>query len=181
MGYSGGDKADPSYSDLGDHTETLQIDYDPSKVSYEDLLDVFWNTHDPTEPSLSRQYMNAVFYHNDEQERLAKQSRDRKAHAVGRRIFTKVLRAKTFTMAEDYHQKYALRRDRDLMREFIVIYPNFKDFVNSTAVARANGYLSGYGSLIALEEELPGMGLSEEAGKKLYDRVKRREAKSGRF
>ena len=61
MGYAGGKKLKPTYRDLGDHTETVQVDYDPGQVSYEDLLRVFWQSHDPTEPIHSRQYASIIF------------------------------------------------------------------------------------------------------------------------
>ncbi|MDZ7761250.1 MAG: peptide-methionine (S)-S-oxide reductase [Desulfovermiculus sp.] len=63
VGYSGGKKPNPTYHDLGDHTETLQVDYDPEAVSYPKLLEVFWESHSPEQSALSRQYMAAVFYH----------------------------------------------------------------------------------------------------------------------
>ena len=79
-----------------------------------------------------------------------------------------------FYLAEDYHQKHRLRSDRDLMNEFKAMYPAEEDFVNSTAAARINGYLDGYGTLEDLLAELPGLGLSPAAGKKLMEIVKRR-------
>ena len=75
VGYTGGTTVDPTYHDLGDHSETIQIDYDPTQVSYQALLDVFWNSHNPTTRSWSRQYASAVFYHSDEQKKLAMESR----------------------------------------------------------------------------------------------------------
>ena len=83
MGYSGGSRKDPTYNSLGDHTETLEIDFDPARVSYKELLEVFWKNHSPRTASWSRQYMAAVFVHDDEQKRLAGESRDRVA-AAGR-------------------------------------------------------------------------------------------------
>ncbi|MGB5616246.1 MAG: peptide-methionine (S)-S-oxide reductase, partial [Desulfobacterales bacterium] len=74
MGYAGGTKEAPTYHSLGDHTETIQIDYDPSQVSYNDLLDIFWQNHDPSSRAWSKQYMAAVFYHTDEQKKLAEES-----------------------------------------------------------------------------------------------------------
>ena len=77
VGYAGGAKENPTYHNLGDHTETLQIDYDSSKISYEKLLELFWEEHDPTSRSWSRQYKAVVFYHDEEQKRLAIAGRDR--------------------------------------------------------------------------------------------------------
>ncbi len=62
VGYAGGTKRNPTYYNLGDHTETIQIDYDPTYVSYRELLDIFWESHDPAARPWSRQYMAVVFY-----------------------------------------------------------------------------------------------------------------------
>jgi len=65
VGYTGGSTKNPTYHSLGDHTETVQIDYDPTQISFEELLDVFWDSHRPTQRAWSRQYMAAVFFHNE--------------------------------------------------------------------------------------------------------------------
>jgi peptide-methionine (S)-S-oxide reductase len=151
--------------------ETIQIDYDPTQTSYEQLLDAFWDSHNPTKRSWSRQYMSAIFYHNEEQKRLASQTRDREAAKAGKRIYTEIIPFSEFTLAEAYHQKYRLQQDRRLMQEFSAIYPAAEDFVNSTAAARVNGYLGGDGSLADLEAELSSLGLSAEGGKRLLEIV----------
>ena len=69
MGYAGGKKSNPTYHDLGDHTETLQIDFDPDVITYDELLEIFWASHNPGRKSWSRQYMAAVFYHNHKQKK----------------------------------------------------------------------------------------------------------------
>ena len=173
VGYTGGRTANPTYHNLGDHSETIQIDYDPSQISYKELLDIFWKSHNPQTQAWSRQYMSAVFFHNDEQKRLALETKQGEADRRNAEIFTQILPASTFYLAEDYHQKYRLRQDRDLLKELSTIYPNLEDFINSTAVTRVNGYLSGYGSSDMLQKELPNLGLSPAASKKLLDRVSR--------
>ena len=167
VGYSGGIKSNPTYHDLGDHSESLQIDFDPARVSYEQLLDVFWKAHDPTSRSWSRQYRAALFFHNEEQKRSAEESRDREAARIKENIRTEILPAAEFYPAEDYHQKYYLRQDFVLSTDFRQIFPSEMDFVNSTAAARVNGYIGGYGTMTALKEELDQLGLSEEGRKKL--------------
>ena len=171
MGYGGGTKKYPTYHSLGDHTETIQIDYDPMVISYGKLLDVFWDSHNPGSSSWSRQYMAAILFHNDEQKRLALLSRDRMKQQK-KKIYTKILPLTEFYHAEDYHQKHSLRSNRDLMREFNAMYPLYEDFINSTAAARINGYLSGYGSFEDLKNELPSFGLSPSAIKRLVEIMK---------
>lgn len=66
VGYAGGSKENPTYYSLGDHSETIQIDYDPTQISYGQLLEVFWNSHNPTYEPWSRQYMSIIFYHSED-------------------------------------------------------------------------------------------------------------------
>jgi peptide-methionine (S)-S-oxide reductase len=171
VGYAGGTTKDPTYHNLGDHSETIQIDYDPTQVSYEELLDVFWSSHLPVQQPWSRQYMSIVFYHDEEQKRLAIETRDREAAKLGAEIFTEIVPASEFYLAEPYHQKYRLRQVRDLMGDLRRIYPDDGDFVASTAAARVNGYLGGHGTLETLQAELDSFGLSPAASQKLLDIV----------
>lgn len=167
VGYSGGTKRNPTYHDLGDHSETLQIDFDPARVSYEQLLEVFWKAHDPTDRSWSRQYRTALFFHNEEQKRLAEESRNRETARIKGKIQTELLPAGQFYLAEGYHQKYYLSLNSHLSAEFRQMFPLEKDFVNSTAAARVNGYIGGYGTKVGLQEDLDRLGLSEEGRKRL--------------
>ena len=121
--------------------------------------------------------MSIIFFHNDEQKRLATVSRGLQSARTKGRIFTEIIPLTEFYLAEDYHQKYRLRSERNLMREFRAMYPEEEDFVNSTAAARINGYLDGYGTLEDLLEELSGFGLSPAAGKRLIEIVERRKGR----
>jgi peptide-methionine (S)-S-oxide reductase len=178
VGYAGGQTAHPTYITIGDHTETVQIDYDPQRISYDDLLAVFWNSHDPGGRAWSRQYMNAIFFHDERQRQAALASKMDQERTGGRgTVNTEVLPVRSFTLAEDYHQKYLLKRRTDLMREISRLYPEHTDFVNSTAVARINGYVGGYGSKAQLLREIDMLGLSPAAGKTLLDLVGERGSK----
>jgi peptide-methionine (S)-S-oxide reductase len=170
VGYAGGTTATPTYRNIGDHAETLQIDFDPAQISYDQLLDVFWKAHDPTSRSWSRQYMAAIFAHTEEQRRLAEESRDRRSRELGARIHTAIQPLGVFTLAEDYHQKYYLRGDARLLREFRAMYPAERDLIDSTAAARVNGYRGGYGTRRQIEEEIESLGLSPAGRKALQDR-----------
>jgi peptide-methionine (S)-S-oxide reductase len=173
VGYAGGTKKNPTYHDLGDHTETVQVDFDPQVISFLDLLDVFWSSHEATQRSWSRQYMSAVFYHDAEQARQAREQKERREEQAGRKLQTEILGAAEFYLAEDYHQKYMLQGDHSLMREFRSMYPGFTDFLDSTAAARVNGYLYGCRSLADLRMELGSLGLSPEGNARLLERVAR--------
>jgi methionine-S-sulfoxide reductase len=116
-GYTGGDKVDPSYQEVSaggtGHAEAVQVTYDPTKVSYEQLLEVFWHNVDPLDAGgqfcdRGTQYRTAIFVHDDEQRRLAEQSKQ-KLESSGRfqqPIVTEIVAAGAFYPAEDYHQDY---------------------------------------------------------------------------
>lgn len=163
----GGTTKNPTYYSLGDHTETVQFDFDPLKVSYESLVEDFFSFHDPTLKGLKRQYMSAIFVHDAEQERVAREVMQRVQAETGGTIQTLILPAGDFYVAEDYHQKYALRGNRLLFAEYEAIYPDFWDLVDSAAASRVNAYLYGFGTAEQLEGELDLLGLSEEGSARL--------------
>ena len=116
-GYIGGQKKNPTYEEVSSgrtgHTEAVQVVYDPKKVTYQQLLDVFWPNIDPTTPNAQfcdhgSQYRSGIFYHNEEQMRLAVASRDQVARTKRFRepIVTEITKATTFYTAEEYHQDY---------------------------------------------------------------------------
>ena len=147
----------------------MEIDFDPSVVSYPDLLEIFWKSHDPGGRAWSRQYRAAVFYHGEEQKRSALESRKAREAGTGK-VYTEVLPAGAFYRAEDYHQKYYLRQRPDLLRELEAVYPGGKGLVDSTAAARINGYLAGSGSCAAAQSELKDLlpaGRSERVSEAL--------------
>jgi peptide-methionine (S)-S-oxide reductase len=121
VGYSGGEMANPTYKDVctdeTGHAEVVQVAYDPAKVTYQQLLDVFWQAHDPTQvnrqgPDFGSQYRSAIFFHSPEQEAVAKKSRDAldASGKLKRPIATEIIPASTFYRAEEYHQKYLQKR-----------------------------------------------------------------------
>src|SRR5271168_2581805 len=117
VGYTGGHFADPTYkdvcSDRTGHAEAVEVEYDPAKLSYEKLLQVFWENHDPTQlnrqgPDWGSQYRSAIFFHSPEQEAEAKASKERleKSRRFSKPIATQIVPAVTFFEAEEYHQQY---------------------------------------------------------------------------
>lgn len=171
VGYSGGEKKDPTYYNLGNHSETVQIDYDPTKISYEELLAVFWKAHNPTRRPPSRQYMSVIFAHNEKQKRLAQETKEREAAQRGGEIVTEIVSLSRFYLAEDYHQKYMLQQKKIIMTNFQRMYPDMEDFVGSTAATRVNGYLGGYGTRASLQRDLDALGLTESAEEALLRAV----------
>ena len=167
VGYAGGTTNNPTYHNIGDHSETVQIDYDPTIISYEKLLDVFWDSHNPTIQQWSSQYMSIIFYHNENQKNTALASMHRKEAGFGQKIHTKVIPFSEFYLAEDYHQKYYLQQETDLFNEFAAIYPEIGQLIRSTAVARVNGYIGSFGKLESLENQVNSFGLSPAGNEKL--------------
>ena len=114
-GYAGGTHPNPTYEEVctgrTGHAEVVQIEYDPGHVSYDDLLGLFWEIHDPTTlnrqgPDVGTQYRSAIFIHDDEQEVQARKSKEVSSGRFGRPIVTEVAPAEAFYPAEDYHQRY---------------------------------------------------------------------------
>jgi peptide-methionine (S)-S-oxide reductase len=121
VGYSGGTLKNPTYQDVCSgrtgHAEVVEVEYDPSQVSYEDLLNVFWENHDPTQlnrqgPDVGAQYRSAIFFHTPEQEVTAKASKEalERSGQYRRPIVTEITPASEFYRAEDYHQQYLEKR-----------------------------------------------------------------------
>ena len=141
----------------------MQVDHDPEKVPYQELLDIFWDSHGPATVPMPSQYRSVVFYHDEEQKGLAEASRADLEAKLGRRVLTEIVPFAAFRLAEDYHQKYYLQMVPEFVREFRATYPEVRDFANSTAAARINGFLGGHGNLQELEQLPPSLGLSSEA------------------
>ena len=144
---------------MGDHTEALQIDFDPSQISYEEIINLVWQGHNPTYPAWSKQYMSAIWYENEAQLEVINATKEAVAKRHSSEIATPILPLETFYIAEDYHQKYSLQKHRHLMKSFNAMYPDFKGFIDSTAAARLNGFVSGRGAEALLNEEVDGYGI----------------------
>lgn len=114
-GYSGGHTENPSYgavcSGATGHAEVVEVEYDPSKVSYEELLEVFWKEHDPTQlnrqgPDVGTQYRSVIFFTTPEQEAAAHASKEKAQERFRKPIVTQIVSASEFYRAEEYHQRY---------------------------------------------------------------------------
>jgi len=135
-GYAGGNIINPSYQDVcsGDtgHAEAIQIQFDPEQISFEKILDVFWNTHDPTTlnqqgQDIGTQYRSAIFYHDEKQKTIAEKSKMEleKSKHFKNKIVTEIVPFKNFYVAEDYHKNYY---DKNLNASYcnFVISPKIK-------------------------------------------------------
>jgi peptide methionine sulfoxide reductase MsrA len=158
---------------MGDHTECFEVDFDPAVVAYDDLLELFWTSHDPTRQAWKTQYASLILTRGDEQLAQAQASAERFSAVVKHSVATRIEPLDVFWLAEDYHQKYYLRNDRVIYREIRASYPREDEFIASTAAARMNGYLYGVGSCIQLKRDLPALGLSDEGAEHLRTHCRR--------
>ncbi|MBA3521670.1 MAG: peptide-methionine (S)-S-oxide reductase MsrA [Gemmatimonadales bacterium] len=121
VGYLGGTYPNPTYEDVctgrTGHAEVVEVTYDPSRVSYEDLLNVFWANHDPTTlnrqgPDRGTQYRSAIFYHDESQQQAAEGSKEQmnQSGRFAKPIVTEITPTSTFYLAEEYHQRYLEKR-----------------------------------------------------------------------
>ena len=121
VGYAGGELDNPTYEDVCSHktghAEVVEVSYDPDQVSYDDLLDVFWGKHDPTQLNrqgwdIGDQYRSVIFVHDEQQRTAAERSKDNEQAAYRKPIVTQIEPAPAFYEAEDYHQQYLEKRGR---------------------------------------------------------------------
>jgi peptide-methionine (S)-S-oxide reductase len=124
VGYMGGKLANPTYEDVctdeTGHAEVVEVEYDPAQISFEQLLEVFWKSHDPTQlnrqgPDVGTQYRSAVFYHTSDQKAAAEKAKAALATSgrFRRPVVTEITEAGPFWRAEEYHQKYLKKRGKD--------------------------------------------------------------------
>lgn len=163
VGYAGGSKSDPTYYALGEHTEVVQVEYDPAVLAYEDLLDVFWANHTWTHQG-KRQYRGVVLAHDETQRHEAERSRDALETRTGQPVATPIEMLSQFWLAEQSHQKYELRTLPVVADELEARYGD--KMVDSTVAARLNGFVAGHGTETQRTEllaalDLPPAALSE--------------------
>ncbi|MFC6757481.1 MULTISPECIES: peptide-methionine (S)-S-oxide reductase MsrA [Haloarcula] len=169
VGYAGGTDPDPSYYSLGDHTEVVQVEYDPETVDYSDLLDVFWANHNPFGGAHKRQYRGVVLVHDDAQRETVAASAAALEERTGQSVETAIESLESFTLAEDYHQKYELRSTPVLGDELDDIYG--PALVDSTVAARLNGFVAGHAAPDQREALLADVALSPAALSELERRL----------
>jgi hypothetical protein len=163
---------------MGDHTETVQVTFDPEVISFSELLEIFWSEHDPSDSVWSRQYMNVIFFENDSQWEVIERS-VAGLQEKGVEVKTRVAELDVFYPAEAYHQKHSMRFQRAFIEEFNERDPTGMWFLDSTAAARINGYVAGYGTCEQVEREVRGFGLPRKLEKRLLEMVCSREGRKG--
>jgi len=155
---------------MADHTESIQIDFDASVVTYDQLLALFWTNHTSTRTSDDRQYMSAIWCQNEEQLRAALGSKAKLAHAA--RVTTVIEQISSWTNAEDYHQKFYLRSNQSL---FAALGIDGEELINSPTATKLNWYSNGNGTAEELDKDIKRWKTSSDKAKAI------RKALGGEF
>ncbi|KAI1727616.1 peptide methionine sulfoxide reductase domain-containing protein [Ditylenchus destructor] len=149
VGYAGGQMLNPTYANIGDHTEITELQYDEKQCTYKDLLDWFFAHHDPTVPH-KKQYQSAILYVDDEQKSEAESALNQQQKKYGsKKVQTYLTKLDIFYQAEDYHQKYWLRCQRPIFNQLKL---SEAEVVDSVLAAKLNAFMAGYDSLEVLKQ-----------------------------
>ena len=174
---AGGAADAPTYRNMGDHTESFQLVYDPEVISFEDILEVFWGEHDPYRQTWSAQYQNIAFFETDTQ-REAIERYVSILEKGGRKVRTRIEPLGSYTLAEDYHQKHSLRRFPEFT-EALEKRSEGQGWMFTHEATKLNGYLGNYGSCDSLEKEVRVFGLPGGLEDELLGIVCSREGRKG--
>ena len=159
VGYAGGASKDPGYQDLEDHTEAVNISYDPKIVTFQKLISLFWENHNPRIPT-QQQYKSIIFYHDEEQKIIAQNSLLLAQQNTSTEIHTEIHPSKAYYVAENYHQKYILQQHPWLIVALQI--QTGDEFIRNHVCAKLNGYLAGYSELQEFDMVAEQLGLSKK-------------------
>ncbi|WP_432352872.1 peptide-methionine (S)-S-oxide reductase MsrA [Sporosarcina sp. A2] len=161
VGFAGGSTEHPTYRQLGDQTEVVEVDFDPTVISYETLLKVFWENHYPNHDAYrGRQYLSILRYRTEQQRQDIERVKKQMEAKLGESIETEIAPYKSFTRAEERHQKYYLKRYPRAIQQIEVFYPTTEMLIGSTFAARLNGFVKGFGTRTELSTEIEGWPIS---------------------
>jgi peptide-methionine (S)-S-oxide reductase len=166
VGYAGGTTTAPTYHSLADHAEAIDLVFDKEVITFEQLLDLFWSRRTPTRAP-SSQYRSALFCHDEAQLAIARASAEKQRTQLGHAIHTELTVGKYFYSAEDYHQKWRLRRHASLLRDLQRNYETEAALLASTAAAKLNAYVAGNGTAEQLDRDMDRLGLSDSGRRQL--------------
>lgn len=172
VGFAGGTSPKPTYRHMGDHTETIEIDFDPSVISYEEILRTFWKNHYPNRGNYKgRQYISLLRYHGERQKEAVFRIKEEMEKQLGEPIETDISAFRDFTLAEDKHQKYYLKRYPNTLHQLDDLFSQPELLVDSTFAARLNGFVKGFGKLPLLKKEIASWNIEEENKETLLNKL----------
>lgn len=174
VGYAGGTSESPTYRDMGDHTETVQLAFDPHIISFEELVEIFWNSHNPLNINdyKGKQYRSLLFYSDEHQLEMIHQVSQRRIERGEVEPATDIMPISPFYLAEDRHQKYYLKRFPDAMRKLRHLFMTEKEIQNATLAARLNGLAKGYTNMARIVSELENWTIRRDDQQRLIELVK---------
>lgn len=173
VGYAGGSTDQPTYRQMGDHSETVQVQFDPEIIHFADIVDIFWNNHNSININdyKGRQYRSLLFYSDEQQlETIQTVIAERKEKGLGEPE-TEIDPYSCFFPAEDRHQKYYLKRYPDAIVKLSSLYPRHEDLINATLAARLNGLAKGFTSLERIKNEINQWRLDPVERSRLIDLI----------
>ncbi|REK74283.1 peptide-methionine (S)-S-oxide reductase MsrA [Paenibacillus paeoniae] len=173
VGYTGGQSAQPTYRNLGDHTESVQIEFDSSIRSFEELAAYFWEHHNPVNINgyRGRQYHSLLLYENESQRTAIDRvllDRERRGYA---RPDTDIVLYSNFYSAEERHQKYYLKRYAQAVESLSARYPSHSQLNDATVAARLNGLAKGYTSMERIKNEIEAWRISDAEKSDIIDLI----------
>lgn len=173
VGYAGGTAKAPTYRQMGDHTETIQIDFDSEMITFEEILEVFWNNHNPFNINdyKGNQYRSLLLYANElQEETIQRVIRTRKALGKGEPA-TEIAPYSRFYLAEDKHQKYYLKRFPNAIEKLSALFTTQEELNNATLAARLNGLAKGYTNMERIKNEIRQWPTSPSSQKLMLDLI----------
>lgn len=175
VGYAGGTTAQPTYREMGDHSETVEVAFDADLISYDTLLETFWNNHNPVNINgyKGRQYQSLLLYRDADQAATFNRVKERMEAAKGQALETEIAPFTAFYPAEARHQKYYLKRYPDAIGQLSGLYETEEAFIRSTLAARLNGIAKGYANLAPVLREIQDWPIEPGERNALIERVRR--------
>lgn len=162
-GYSGGTSDKPTYRQMGDHTETIQVEFDPGQIRFEEIVKEFWRSHYPNRDAYKgRQYISLIFWQSEKQKHILEKLKKEKEQQLNEPVETEIRPFDGFTEAEERHQKYYLKRYPKALEQLVELYPETDMLTQSTFAARLNGFVKGFGSRQQLLEEINGWPITAD-------------------
>ncbi|MDV6378317.1 peptide-methionine (S)-S-oxide reductase [Sporosarcina sp. GW1-11] len=162
VGYAGGTTEAPTYKTIGYHTETVEIDFDPDIIRFEEILFHFWRNHYPNRDQYKgRQYLSSLRYRDEKQKSMMEQVKAKMEVELGELIETEITRLDHFTLAEERHQKYYLKRYPGVLEQLKDFYPLEELLLNSTFATRLNGFVKGFGTREQIVADIKSWNIPE--------------------
>lgn len=175
VGYAGGTTNQPTYRDMGDHSETVEIGFDADLISIDTLLETFWSNHNPVNINgyKGRQYQSLLLYRDERQAEAFNRVKERMENAKGHRLDTEIAPWAAFYPAEARHQKYYLKRYPDALEKLGGLYGSEEALLRSTLAARLNGVAKGYANLAPVLKEIQGWPIGPGERAAMIERLRR--------